>query len=686
MFFSNESPYSFTHSSINANSSVVAFHSPLLPPNSSERNSRQPDFSLNSRRMPVRQPIRNQHLLSRTEDQCLSHLTEQQRKKWIKAGQEAQRNHHLLSILSHFHWPQSNYDPIIYVHYHTPISSLQGVIHRISQVRIFTIDTESDKPTIEFPNSRPALLQIKAIHNPSFSTVLLIEIQFLPDPHTELFQVIQTLCRTIFSSTNTVMAWGDLQQELGPLLSYNLFDYTSITQVINLQEKFTTYWNKTHPHTDECIAQRHHPNDDSNEDDVLICLVNTDDLDEHYDVSNIYDDYSSCICPSDLRPYKIPNAVWKLQTAIHYVFNQALNKSLKFNIWSCGLDPQLYTSISHSDRITREALTTYAINDVFAPTQLFFHIQSSSAPIRPPPIQPYLLSNTPSFLIISDSQGKFFPPFHYSQHYHITIKSISGLQWFNPYDSALSVHSVLASTPISSLLSTCTGVIFLIDTNSIRQFPAATIVHQVEVVIDQLQLQHTHLNSKTTISIIPAFPCYKLSSSFRTSKSLSFNIEQYNQYLHQLSIRKSFSILTVPILPNQLSHDGMHIHVNNISNVYTTILHQIENSLRSPPPETPHTFRSLEAKSRRNKKRHQKLRERQRSQVVSRNISRIWELNDLKAYLQHRNIRYAHLPEIYNHQLHIQFTHRSQQEYAERILSFDAFNDDNYYNWISRNH
>lgn len=683
----------FQHSSLNfhdtyfpyTNTSFDFHHSPLLPPNYLECNSPLNDSRISPRRPPIRQPIRHphQHLVSRTENNCPTHLTGKQRTHWITAGQEAQRNHHLLSILNPFSWSPAHYDPIIHVHYRSSVSYLQGIIHKLSHVHFYTIDTELDKPTIDFPHSRPALLQIQAVHHESFSTVLLIEIQFLPETHSELFQTIQTLCQTIFSPSNTIMAWGDVQQELRPLLPYHLFDPTQIIHVINLQGEFTRFWNRSHPHSPDCLDQHQHSNEEA-ADDILICLVNTDDLEDDVDTRNVYDDYASCICPSDIRPYKDKNSIWKLQKAIHYVFNQALDKSLTLNIWSCGLDLKLRTWQSNSDRTTREALITYAINDVFAPTNLFFHVQSSPTPIQLHTVPPVFNLNSPFILILSDSQGKSFPPFFSSTDCSIVTKSISGLQWFNPYDSALSTQSVLASPSISSLLSTCNGVVFLIGTNSVRQFPAFTLLSQVEVVLDHLHSQHPHLNTKTNIYIIPAFPCLKVSSSFGTQESLSFNIAHYNHYLHQLSIRKNFSILPVPILPNQLSPDGMHIHVNYIPHFYATIQQHIKNLVRLPPPILQRTSRSIVAKSRRNKKRHQKLRERQRNQIVTRNISRVWELTQLKTYLQHRNILYAHLPEIYNHQLRLQFTHRSQQQYAERVLSFDEFNDDKYYNWISR--
>ncbi len=694
----NSLTYSSTdhqHSSTNSNNnyyyntfnhSFDAHHSNLLPLNNSECNSYQNELRISQRRLPFRQPSRNPHqrFLSRTETKCPTHLTDKQKRKWIKAGQQAQQNQHLLSILNRFHWPQSNYDPIVHIHYRTSEFYLQGIIHKISRVRLYTIDTEADKPTPQFPNSLPALLQIQAVYEEKFSTVLLIEIQFLPEPSTELFQIIQTLCRMIFSSTNTIMAWGDVHKELRPLEQYNLFDLSQVTHVINLQDEFTNYWNKTHPHSEECLARHQNTNDELIDADILICLVNSADLEDEYDSSNINDDFNTCICSDELRPYKIKNSSWKLQKAIQYIFNQALDKSMTLNIWSCGLDLTLRTWQSTSDRITRQELTSYAINDVFAPTNLYFHIQSSSSPIQLDSIQPLVNHDGPCFLIITDSHGKYFPPCYNTQNYNNTTISISGLQWFNPYNQALCTRSLILSTSISNRLASCSGVVFLVGSNSIRNYSASQVIQQVEDIINLIQSQHVHLTQKHNISIVSAFPCFKLSSSFPTQEALSSNIDRYNYHLNQLSLYKNLTILNIPITPDQLSYDGLHIHVHYLSNIYIPIQQYFENIVDQQQLLTQRSQRSRAAKTRRNQKRHDKLRQRQRSQTVTRKISRIWNLHDLKAYLKHKNIKFSRLPEIRNHQLHIQFNHYVDQQHAENMLSFNEFDDNNYNNWISQ--
>ena len=111
-------------------------------------------------------------------------------------------------------------------------------VNKISAVRLYNIDTESDKPTRQHPHPLPALIQIQAIHDEIYSTVIVIEVQHLLHSSTLLFRSIQELCRTIFSSTNKIMAWGEVKKELLSFEKFNLFDISQITNTFNLQKSF----------------------------------------------------------------------------------------------------------------------------------------------------------------------------------------------------------------------------------------------------------------------------------------------------------------------------------------------------------------------------------------------------------------------------------------------------------------
>ena len=89
------------------------------------------------------------------------------------------------------------------------------------------------------------------------------------------------------------MAWGDVIRELHPFQQFDLFDISQIVHTFNIREFFTSHWNKQHPHTSECVA-RHQPLDeDPVTDDCLICLVNSDDIDDEFNSQDPIDDYNT---------------------------------------------------------------------------------------------------------------------------------------------------------------------------------------------------------------------------------------------------------------------------------------------------------------------------------------------------------------------------------------------------------
>ena len=151
-----------------------------------------------------------------------------------------------------------------------------------------------------------------------------------------------------------------------------------IINVFNIQDEFTTQWNTTHPHIPECLTRHQRDNEVDTSDEYLICCVNADDLDGEVKSNNICPNYTTCICRDTIRPYKAESEVWSLQKAIYHSFDQALDKSMTLNIWSCGLDLCLNTCYNTQDQVTRTALLSYAINDVLAPTRLFFHLTKST--------------------------------------------------------------------------------------------------------------------------------------------------------------------------------------------------------------------------------------------------------------------------------------------------------------------
>jgi hypothetical protein len=97
---------------------------------------------------------------------------------------------------------------------------------------------------------------------------------------------------------------------------------------------------------------------------------------------------------------------------------------------------------------------------------------------------------------------------------------------------------------------------------------------------------------------------------------------------------------------------------------------------------TPHR-RSQEAITTRNKKRHAKLKLKLKQYTITRSITRKWTLKDIKRFLKHHHIPFFRLPEIYNHQLRIQFCNETHQQHADRALPDNAFDDSSYDDWIN---
>ena len=196
----------------------------LLNPDIPENSSRRVNSRTN-RSIPQPQANPHQHFLNRSIDNCPSNLTTKQKTKWFKTGEKAKRNQQLLDDIELFHWSNSFYATPIHIHYKTAVSTIQSLIQTLSSVHLFTIDTESDKPTKAQPKPLPALIQIQAIHNEFSAQIILIEVQHLPSRSTSLFRQIQQLCHIIFSNANTIMAWGEVVTELQPFEQFHLLIY-----------------------------------------------------------------------------------------------------------------------------------------------------------------------------------------------------------------------------------------------------------------------------------------------------------------------------------------------------------------------------------------------------------------------------------------------------------------------------
>ena len=252
----------------------------------------------------------------------------------------------------------------------------------------------------------------------------------------------------------------------------------------------------------------------------------------------------------------------------------------------------------------------------------------------------------------------------------------------NPHDQQLSARSIIFQGPLSSLLTSCSHISFLVGTNFIRYLPAGNVINQVQDILNALRTQYLHLTQKHSIPIFAIIPCQKTSTYFPSTFSLTHNIGTYNQLLQSLSSNMKFSYIDINITTEYLSSDQLHINHQHKKLFSDTILTHLDRIINQKPNLSHTKRRSREAIARKNKKRHTQLKNKQQQHTLIRSIHSVWSLKYLKQFLKHHQIKYSRLSEIYHHKIRIRFNNSYCHDHAERALSFDAFNELNFRQWI----
>ena len=567
------------------------------------------------------------------------------------------------TVLSQFHWPVANYGPPMHIHNRTSESYLRWAMNKIASVHLYSIDTESDVKTHHYGHSSPSLIQVQAIHHENYSTVFLVEIQHLPPRSSSLFLLIQELCQIIFSPANRLISWGNIDEKLLLFQQLGILPPFPLTNTFNLQQYFTEQWDHTHPHSSECSARHQSMTDESSSGEYLECWTTTDDLDNDLIADQSINNESTCSCPDKIRPYKSRNTRWSLQKAVECELDRALDPPSTMNSWSCGLDSHLETWYSFDDQRVRCDLISSTLSRLFAQTHLFFHLQdsnSSSSNHVAMPNSSTITQQSPQdelsyFFILADSHGRNLDPDLTTSHYRMSTKAISGLQWVQPYQRELCATSLILSSSLSPLISACTSILLIIGTNSVRNTDAVRIIQQVEHFVSIIRTNYPHFLRKQDISLAYTFSCYKTSFHFPSIQSLLSNIDEYNSLLLQLSIRLNFSVVDLHITSNYLNTDGMHIHPTYRYLMHSAIENYFATTLELRHNVTNYRQRSRAAVTRRNRKRHQRSAQQRKTHTSIRPIDRAWQLKEIKEFLKHREIHYGRLPEVYHHQLRIQF-------------------------------
>ncbi|CAF3314616.1 unnamed protein product [Rotaria socialis] len=377
-------------------------------------------------------------------------------------------------------------------------------------------------------------------------------------------------------------------------------------------------------------------------------------------------DFTFCMCPDSIRPYKNVHSMWSLKMAIRCTFNTT------------------------QDQYIRESPIEYAISDLFALTKLYIYwfynkfdfldrnsMDTSTATSIPHHEQTTL----PLYFILSDSHWKNLHSTINTPHYQITTRSISGLQWVNTYNHTLCTQTVLNSPSISSILSSVTGVLFLIGTNSVRSMSALRIIQQVEAIVNMIRLNHHHIDHLEKITIAATFPCLKVSSCFPNIDLLLNNINLYNQQLEILSRRLGFSFLDFHITPEHLHRDHLHLQHQYKNILHATIVQYFDSIIAEQGKSPQSQHRTSTAITRRNKRRHEKRKEKQQQHILTRSLSQSWTIPDIKNILKHHAIKFARICSVANHKIRIQFNNTKDQQHADNLISLTFFDDNNFAIW-----
>lgn len=287
-----------------------------------------------------------------------------------------------------------------------------------------------------------------------------------------------------------------------------------------------------------------------------------------------------------------------------------------------------------------------------------------------------------TILLIADSHGKTLPFNIYSSKYHLISYCVSGLRWIHSYDTNLCTYTLIQKEPYSSLLSTCSRLIFLVGSNSVRNLPANHVIEQVKTILNFLHRRYEHLKLYGHIMIIATFPSAKLSYRFDSISSLADNIDRYNDLLSTLSSIYQFTFIDFKLPSEFLSSDKLHIDPQHQSFVIDNILKHINSLQVLINTSDDSTRRSLLATTSRNKKRRVRQQLKQKTFTLIRTIDPIWSWQHLKFFLKQKNIKYAFISNIYHHKLRLRFNNLTTLHHAEDVLHEQTFNATNFDQWI----
>ncbi|CAF3126947.1 unnamed protein product [Rotaria sp. Silwood2] len=121
-----------------------------------------------------------------------------------------------------------------FIHEKTDIVAIDQLIEQAKSTTHFSMDTENDALT-----HKPATLQVEFIRPSLPSTIIIVEVQYLPSTTTLLFKKIQELMTIIFTSNHYIYSWGPALKELSTFHSFNLFNTNINIKDHDIQNEFS---------------------------------------------------------------------------------------------------------------------------------------------------------------------------------------------------------------------------------------------------------------------------------------------------------------------------------------------------------------------------------------------------------------------------------------------------------------
>ncbi|CAF1454627.1 unnamed protein product [Adineta steineri] len=307
-------------------------------------------------------------------------LSTKQQSNWRRNTKKIQRNEELRSKYAPYH-PSSNII-VIHLHHQTEIETVERLIKQAEETEQYALDTESEHKE---RRNEGALIQIQMIHAINYSTIILIEVKYLPDPTTLLYQRIKQLWSTIFGKNHQIISWGSYEQEMEDFNHMDLVQSGNLFRKYNLQFKFQQWYDgEAHPARESR----------DNEAGIELYLEASDDDD---------------IFSDDIQGgYNETKTVWSLQQAVATTLGKFLDKSETLSFWQCGIDlelktwqQKLFSHGSYDRQIEEEArlkLKQYAIYDCTTLAELYYHINPVKTNIyqEPTPISISTSISTPT--------------------------------------------------------------------------------------------------------------------------------------------------------------------------------------------------------------------------------------------------------------------------------------------------